>query len=696
MPSLENQYDVLFIYNDADKRIADALKFLLQRRNLRSWTKDELRPGIPWQDEFAKALKDSRSVAVLIGADGLVPWEKENTRAALNQAVEKDFPIIPVFLATAPESREVPPFLGNRTPVNLSASLSPEDLDRLVYGITGDKQEQSTVRSFGEAHSRKGSGHGRRRVEFSEILDSASKGNLRPFVGSLCYADTTHLEPALGHFNARLTGLKDAIKPQEYDFICSVAKSRIPPDAWQALKDATGGTMPPPTGLYMLQGACAEIGLVMSEAIGVQMTQQPQGITTLGDFEIHLSEDKGHDILARISKASNLAHGIDGVWFQEDALRLKDVGCSVQPCNYPCFAADGIKARMDALYDSLQKTAKEGGMRFTLGQFEWIGDLLWQTLRFDAPMMPDTDDLTFQLSLGVGTRPFCKQRPHLGDAAASADQDGERIARWLDCYGARGLRATNNSRSLYSSLAQFLQYSPDEAPEGYVPMLINSNIDLGVEILLQDVECTHNVLFPVFVKPKGYSENVSGDPRWMILTRRFLARNKVVDTWLLLSKKGIWSECSKQLKEGPLIVKLRGSPCHPRPPRAQTVVCVDEGVIGEQISHAVYLSDVHFFDYMLKNPVVRLPDFLIDLLRGDKTWCLLGYPLPDPHLRLAFHDHVRHRREAALSNPLIFVDYPPDPFHEGLVEQTNVQYLEMSLSNFASKLNGWLASKRSS
>ena len=64
---------------------------------------DQLQPGIPWQPLLERGIKSSRSVAVLVGNDGVGPWEHEEMRAALQLAVKDGRPVIPVLL---PGSRQ--------------------------------------------------------------------------------------------------------------------------------------------------------------------------------------------------------------------------------------------------------------------------------------------------------------------------------------------------------------------------------------------------------------------------------------------------------------------------------------------------------------------------------------------------------------------------------------------------------------
>jgi hypothetical protein len=118
-------FDVFLSHNSKDKPAVRELKRLLVARELTVWLdEDELRPGMPWQELLESGINSSSSVAVLVGRDGLGPWEDEEMRAALQLAVKAKRPVIPVLLPGAPEKPELPLFLTNRTWVDLRAGLS--------------------------------------------------------------------------------------------------------------------------------------------------------------------------------------------------------------------------------------------------------------------------------------------------------------------------------------------------------------------------------------------------------------------------------------------------------------------------------------------------------------------------------------------------------------------------------------------
>lgn len=138
-------YDVFLSHNGQDKPAVRALAEALRKRKLRVWLdEDNLRPGMPWQKGLEGGISTSASIAVLIGEDGLGPWENEELQGALRLAVKNQRPVIPVILPDAPQNLpELPMFLNNRTWVDLRPALAAAALDKLEWGITGVKPGQS-------------------------------------------------------------------------------------------------------------------------------------------------------------------------------------------------------------------------------------------------------------------------------------------------------------------------------------------------------------------------------------------------------------------------------------------------------------------------------------------------------------------------------------------------------------------------
>lgn len=137
-----SRFDVFLSHNSRDKATVRQLAEALLDRGLRPWLDEwELIPGRSWQDALSGVLAETRSVAVLIGIDGIGPWQILEHEAYLREAVHRGLTVIPVLLPNASESPDLPLFLANRTFVDLRKGFTKEGLDRLQWGITGTRPE---------------------------------------------------------------------------------------------------------------------------------------------------------------------------------------------------------------------------------------------------------------------------------------------------------------------------------------------------------------------------------------------------------------------------------------------------------------------------------------------------------------------------------------------------------------------------
>jgi CHASE2 domain-containing sensor protein len=136
--------DVFLSHNGKDKALVRELAEALQARGLEVWLDEwELVPGRPWQEAIEDAIQTAKTAAVVVGPDGLGPWEIPEVRVCLEQGVRRSMPVIPVLLPGVTESPTLPPFLERFTWVDLREGLAEAGIDRLEWGITGVKPRRS-------------------------------------------------------------------------------------------------------------------------------------------------------------------------------------------------------------------------------------------------------------------------------------------------------------------------------------------------------------------------------------------------------------------------------------------------------------------------------------------------------------------------------------------------------------------------
>jgi len=139
-------YHVFLSYSRIDACAVEAIaNRLVNEEGLRPFLDTwHLVPGEPWQEELEKALTDSETCAVFIGALGLGTWEHEEMRAAIDARVKNpEYRVIPVLLpgASIPDRGQLPRFLTRLTWVDFRRSQNLQDdgaFHRLVAGIRGE------------------------------------------------------------------------------------------------------------------------------------------------------------------------------------------------------------------------------------------------------------------------------------------------------------------------------------------------------------------------------------------------------------------------------------------------------------------------------------------------------------------------------------------------------------------------------
>ena len=134
------RFDVFLSHNSADKPTVIELATMLKERKLKVWLDAwELVPGRSWQQALEEVIATVGSAAVLVGKDGIGPWEEPEMRACLDQCVHRKMPVIPVLLPGAPATPQLPLLLRQFTWVDLRGGLGEARVDRLEWGITGIK-----------------------------------------------------------------------------------------------------------------------------------------------------------------------------------------------------------------------------------------------------------------------------------------------------------------------------------------------------------------------------------------------------------------------------------------------------------------------------------------------------------------------------------------------------------------------------
>ncbi|MCD4783374.1 MAG: toll/interleukin-1 receptor domain-containing protein [Candidatus Eremiobacteraeota bacterium] len=133
-------YDVFLCYNYQDKQEVSEIGERLKKRGILPWLGEwELQPGMQFQEVIEKQSKHVKSVVIFVGAGGIGPWQKQEYSALIREMIERQRPVIPVFLHNCPNNVQFPLFLRMFLSVDFRKSeTSP--FESLVSGITEGRE----------------------------------------------------------------------------------------------------------------------------------------------------------------------------------------------------------------------------------------------------------------------------------------------------------------------------------------------------------------------------------------------------------------------------------------------------------------------------------------------------------------------------------------------------------------------------
>ena len=108
---MTKSFDVFLSHNSKDKPAVRELAEALRARGLKVWLDEwELVPGRPWQEALEEVIETTGSSVVLVGKDGIGPWQDKEMRGCLSEFADRNLPVIPVLLPDAPEMPRLPIF----------------------------------------------------------------------------------------------------------------------------------------------------------------------------------------------------------------------------------------------------------------------------------------------------------------------------------------------------------------------------------------------------------------------------------------------------------------------------------------------------------------------------------------------------------------------------------------------------------
>jgi len=570
-------------------------------------------------------------------------------------------------------------------------------------------------------------------------------GRLTPFLGPMCFGPLECSEAAVEHVRARLARLEKRLSREtERRYAKTVVASKMS----QAVKGTSQrpGALESMPGLLDLQAALTCTGVAVCRALGKEMARSAEGTTDASTYTVNPSRWHGGALRANLFECCHLAEAL------EEHDHCMEAG-------HPCFGATRVKEKLFALAwcifkdDARVMSSRSGRAwlkqsprlaakmqelapqqvtgpqvsRVSLAQFEWLGDLLWHSFRFDAPLFPDSQDLAFRLSLC--TRDALPRRVRSEVAAGACHITEDCIPSLYGYYHSRVRQTPPNRVGLLGAVARVLWHAAslservtttdmEDVPtaEGsvediLVPMAAITSLDAEFERVLEDANRPYGVLIPVTAEEPPPRKSTDPEKRKRPArpaTDRQTQGTRVFKVWLLASvppggshRETRWfcvppkmdmvefAEWFSRNVEGPLLVKLRGSPLHDlsKTGSVRVLPAADDSgtptIDGDsKLTHRILLSDYDFFQMMLDER--RYPDCVAGLLKEDKrVLCFLGYPLDDSGSVFRLHRHVRDGGKKLLGEQFL-VDHPRDVFRHAALDELRVTTLLSPLDEVVS------------
>jgi hypothetical protein len=521
------------------------------------------------------------------------------------------------------------------------------------------------------------------------LLDAVMQGTFTPFIGSLTNSDPDNYSSSLGHLKKRLDVLVGSLSvAEEQDYVRSVIAARVP----QVLDARSSASTPDLSKEFLgLQVSLAQAGLAACRLFGEAMTQQATGIRSARDHRPPLDKVRPEKLLhfrdlllTACDRADAAAESQDGRCRYPDQMPSRSqMGPRKVPP--PCFGEGQIADKLVMLalnifpIDALRHDDR--GREFVLKQeragrldrtapslvdpsrlavlpslrmnhLEWLGQLLWHTIRFDAPMYPELEDLAFILSLNsVGAEP---RSTRLGLAAALFDSDRQDLPpcmdhflRWCDqergkmpveprgltCALAKALLANRESMSLNAGLASCIIAT--EGNKRPYALALTMSLDRELERAFQANGISHSVMFPIWLGQEA---------GWLLCKWTPEGASSWRCEWTYYGQNETTKNLPSQVYE-PVIVRLQGAPLH-HLPKGDTKKKVenlpplrrwDGG--APTYRHRLLLSDHDLIRSL--TPLGDWPDFIKLMLKQPGRICyFLNYPLQDLWGVLGLHQGV--------------------------------------------------------
>jgi hypothetical protein len=456
---------------------------------------------------------------------------------------------------------------------------------------------------------------------------------------------------------------------------------KSPPGLYlKALADAKGITPAPShdppsraqwaKALLPLQRALTDLGAYLLEQCGTSMASTRKAIVDVATYEVPLAGDP--DVLlqhlipaldtaldlcgmAALVPDSDLTEHLNPSAIHKglERLTLRLLGPSY---------LDSVRSSLEShdflikeIYKAAAQHPKHGSL--SLDEATWLANLLWHTLRFEVNAYPTASELAFRISLEVDLHPHYAALAQAAQAWRTSTAQAKMITKWLDhCEDSPELTRFHN----VMAAALALQHSrlgaikamtsddligDDELPSSLggaqkskrpatppVSLAITTNYDQCLERAFDRLRRSYHVIFPVNDAHQWLVRTVSWYERGREpLTKWAEIRYRVPlgkDVGILEVKDSPAHKFKLFKQEGPIVVKIHGSPQDVAPPS-----------VG-RFNPFLVLSERTYLDSV--SSASALPSWIQQQIgrEGREIW-FLGYSISDWNVRLTLYRQVQ-------------------------------------------------------
>lgn len=562
--------------------------------------------------------------------------------------------------------------------------------------------------------------------EWDRIRTAVEERLFTPILGPGCYEVKENTARARSFVRARLGWIQERLgtNKKAKQYLEGIVASNLKGAISEETSHETMPNEPSMRDLIELQACLARLGAACCDVVGKGMQERPCGFTDVRAYSISIDQSGLRDLFfeatqlaaklyeenkSRSQELINRGLGARGILEQLVMLTYmvfyRELGddCDRKAADWKEQNDSIVSAASELLHPGLS-----GALKLSLSQLEWLAELLWHTIRFEAPMYPSPEDLSFQLSVCLD-RPLPPRREKVSMVAEFAGRRRrvDLIRRWYQRYasGAAG-------GSFYKAITRALCYSPSGRERGTArrpgsagessarfrqrpSLVVTTNFDLELERAFDQAKSSYHVLYPVCLET-GTDPNADGSDLptdWLLRTVTWDSDGQPDQEDVLPDQEDVLLG-KASLRDagatfvGPLIVKLHGSPLHtPRPKRFLSGPPFEPGA-EPKVQHRISLSDSDFIKAITERDKFWPPN-LDDLLHAHgRVLCFLGYPLRDADSRLRLSQHLRGGEQQ--DRTLYLVDFPVDALRQTLLKRIRVDLIKTTIEKLTSRFSEWL------